>query len=153
MRKYEFRLANILEHRERLEEEAQQHLARIERRLAAEEATLHALELDFDELTGVLRTSHKTLSHDDLRMHYARADFLARSIRTREVTIMNVKMEQEAARTDLLNAAKDRRILETLKERREADHTAESVRLEHAHLDDANSRRSHFTLEHMKDHQ
>jgi len=151
MKKNTFRLNNVLEYRERLEEEAQQQLARIDRRLAAEEATLSALETDFADLTDMLRSSHHTLSSDDLRMHYARVDFLARSIRTHEVTIMNVKMEQEAARAELLKAAKNRRMLETLKERHDRSHSAETIRLEHAYLDDANGRRSHFTLEHTRE--
>ena len=151
MKKYQFRLTSVLEHRERLEEEAQQNLARVERRLSIEIEKLGVLQHDCEGLTQILRTSHQTLAHDELRMHYARADFLARSIQAAEVTIMNMKMEQEAARSELMKASKDRRMLETLKERRQADHLAETIRLEHASLDDANNRRSQFTLENMRE--
>lgn len=152
MKKYAFRLDSVLQHRERLEEEATQHLAGIRRRLAAEEDTMRDVEQAYAVLTETLRDTHTKLDHDDLRMYYARADYLARSIRALELSIINIRMEQEAARNELLKTAKDRRILETLKERGQADHTAQSVRLEHAHLDDANNRRSHFALEHTKEH-
>ena len=153
MKQPHFRLNTVLEHRERLEDEAQMHMARIERRLVGEQEVLRAIEAEFEDVTHTLRNCHQDMSHDDLRMSYSRADFLARSIRTHEVTIMNVKMELEAARQELLKAAKDRRVLETLKERRHTAYMAEVVRIEHAHLDDANNRRPPSALEHMKDFQ
>jgi flagellar FliJ protein len=151
VKKREFRLASVLEYRKQIEEAAQQQVALIGRRLALEEATLLGLEQDLICTSELLRSSHRSLSSDELRMHYLRVDFLSRSIHEHQVTIMNVKIELEAARAELVQAAKNRRMLETLKERYEAEYAAETIREEHSTLDDANNRRSHFSLEELRE--
>jgi flagellar FliJ protein len=151
VKKREFRLSSVLEYREQLEETAQQELALIARRLAIEEATLEGLEQDLVCMSEILRTSHQSLSSDELRMHYLRVDFLSRSIHAHQVTIMNVKIELEAARIELVQAAKNRKMLETLKERYEAEYAAETIREEHSVLDDTNNRRPHFSLEELRE--
>jgi flagellar export protein FliJ len=149
MKKKRFRLAGVLEYRERLEEEASRRLAAIARRLAGEEARRLSAERDLDSTSELLRTSHRSLASDELRMHYLRLDFLSRSIHIHELTIMNIKTEVETARAELVKVAKERRVVERLKERHDARYTAETVRAEHSALDDANNRRPNFSLERL----
>jgi flagellar FliJ protein len=149
MKQKRFRLAGVLEYRERLEEEASRRLAAIARRLAAEEARRHSAECDLASTSELLRTSHRSLASEDLRMYYLRVDFLSRSIHIHEATIMNIKTQVETARAELVKAAKERSILERLKERHDATHTAETVRAELSALDDANNRRPNFSFKHL----
>jgi flagellar FliJ protein len=151
VKKRDFRLASVLEYRKQIEDAAQQQFAEQARRLASEKASLRELESDHVRTSELLRASHRSLSSDELHMHYARVDFLARSIRAQQVTITHVKTELEAARVELVQAAKNRRMLETLKERHKAEYAAETIREEHSTLDDANNRRSHFSLEELRE--
>ena len=147
MKEQRFRLAGVLEYRERLEDEASRRLAAIARRLASEEARRRCTESDLVFTSAFLRASHRSLASDELRMHYLRVEFLARSIHIHEVTIMNIKTEEESARAELVKAAKERRVLERLKERHDARYTAETVAAELSALDDANNRRPNFSLD------
>ncbi len=150
MKRYTFRLARLLEHRERLESEAQQRFAAVQRRLTAEEIALAAIELECAQVSDTLCQSHQNLDHDELRRFYLRIDFLARSIQTRKMNILTMSLEHAAAHAELLQASKHRRMLETLKERGVAEHTAETLRREHADLDEANSRRMHGDFHSVK---
>jgi len=147
MKEKRFRLAGVLEYRERLEEEASRRFAAIARRLAGEEARRRSAESNLACTSEFIRTSHRSLATDELRMHYLRVEFLSHSIHIHEVTIMNIKTEVESARAELVKAAKERRILERLKERHEARYTAETIAAELSALDDANNRRPNFSLE------
>lgn len=141
MRKFAFALEPVLGHRERLENEKQQVLAARQRELAAAEEEMARLNADYKRFSTVLREDHATLSTDELRWHYAHLEYLDRCITMQYGVIAQRRSAVERARLDLVEASKDRKVIEKLKGKRLLEHRAREAAFEQKELDDANNRR------------
>src|SRR5579884_386330 len=141
MRKFRFRLAPVLEHRERIEDEKQQALAQRSRELRAAQDELARLDAEFKRYSTVLRDDHAALSTDELRWHYAHLEYLDRCIVMQHGIIVQRRSAVEHARADLMAASKDRKVIEQLKDRRYQEHRALEAAEEQKDLDDTNNRR------------
>lgn len=141
MKKFAFSLEPVLEQRKRIEEEKQQIVAH--RRLAADEAEseLKRLNDEFRTSSDALRENHRGLDAETLRLHYAHLQFLDRTIVSQIQIVAERRVALERARADLLAAAKERKVVEKLKERRREAHVAQEARIEQNELDDGNARR------------
>lgn len=141
MKKFAFALQPVLEHRERIEDEKQQVLA--VRQLALDEAEreLKRLNDEFRANSEELRGRHKDLDADALRLYYAHLQFIDRCIVAQIRVVAERRVELDRARTDLLAASKDRKVVEKLKDRRRESHALEEMRHEQSELDDTNARR------------
>jgi flagellar protein FliJ len=141
MKKFVFSLQPVLEHRQRIEDEKQQIVAQRRRAADEAEAELTRLNDEFRESTSRLRGSHKDLGAEELRLHYAHLQFLDRTIVSQIQVVAERRVALERARTDLLHASKERKVVEKLKDRRKLAHAAEAARIEQNELDDGNARR------------
>lgn len=141
MKKFKFSLAPVLEHRERLEDEKQQTLAARLTELKAAQAELARLNVEFKRHSVVLRDHHAELGTDELRAHYAHLEFLDRSMVMQHATIQSRKAAVDRARAELMEASKDRKVIEKLKEKRLEQHHAMEAAIEQKELDDSNARR------------
>jgi flagellar FliJ protein len=141
MRKFRFALQPVLAHRERIEDERQQELAVAQ--LALNDATAELLRLheEFRKNSNALRDEHKRFDVEQLRLHYAHLEFLDRAITAQEGVVAQRKAEHAQARLRLLEAAKEKKALEKLKDRRHDAHVAEENVIEQRESDDANARR------------
>ena len=140
MRKFRFALQPVLAHRERIEEERQQELAVAQHALNEATAELLRLHEEFRKNSNLLREEHRTFDSEQLRLHYAHLEYLDRQITAQEAVVAQRKTEHSAARLRLLEASKDRKALEKLKERRQDAHAMLEGQLEQRDLDDANAR-------------
>ena len=141
MKKFRFTLQPVLEHRQRIEDEKQQVLAQRKRALDAAETELQRLNAEFRASSNALREQHRSFDADTLRLHYAHLQFLDRTIVEQIKIVAERRVALERARTDLLAASKDRKVVEKLKDRRRETYVAEESRIEQNELDDNNARR------------
>lgn len=140
-KRFKFPLQPVLDQRERAEEQKQQVVAHRRRALDDAEAELARLNDDFRANSEALRSSHRGLGAEELRMHYAHLQYLDRVILSQIRVVAERRVMLDRARTDLLHASRDRQVVEKLKERRHEAFVVEEMRVEQNELDDANARR------------
>lgn len=141
MRKFKFSLEPILDHRERIEEEKQQIFAARQLELRQAEEELARLNSDYKRFSTILREDHARLATEELRWHYAHLEYLDRCITMQHAVISQRRGAAERARLDLVEASKDRKVMEKLKDKRLGEHRALEAAYEQKELDDANNRR------------
>jgi flagellar FliJ protein len=141
MKKFRFTLEPVLDHRERLEDEKQLILAARARDLQAAQDELARLNGDFKLYSAQLRTKHKALTTDELRWYYAHLEYLDRAITMQHVAVSQCRLAVDRARIELVDASKDRKVIEKLKDKRFAEHQTIEAAREQSELDDTNNRR------------
>jgi len=147
VKKFRFALQPVLEQRERVENDLKAALAARQRDLDAAQAELAGLDRRYRAQSEMLRGEHRTLTAEDLRLHYAHVAFLDRAIDAQLGVVAARRAEMERARAALLEASKERKAVEKLRERRRDAHAEEERRVEQNDLDDANARRHSRTTE------
>ena len=141
MKKFKFPLKPVLEHRERIEEEKQLVLSARRQELKAAEDELARLNGEFKRYSTVLRDDHARLATEELRWHYAHLEYLDRCMVMQHAVISQRKIAVERARQELVEASKERKVIDKLKEKRFAEHKAMEAAAEQKELEDSNARR------------
>ena len=138
--KFRFRLDPVLTHRERIEHErAAEHGRALAEQLAAEQLRDRLLS-NRDELRERLVLEHAAFDAETLRTTYTHLDYLDRAIVAAAKRVDACAAVTERARARLVDAAKDRKVLDTLKERRREAFDLESALADQRELDDQNAR-------------
>jgi flagellar export protein FliJ len=138
--KFAFNLEPALGHRERLERErAGDHARALADRLAAQRALDDILEKR-NALRGRLLEEHARFDAETLRSTYTHLDYLDRAIIPARQRLEACTAHAERARARLVDAAKDRKVLETLKERRREAFQLDAALADQRELDDQNAR-------------
>jgi flagellar FliJ protein len=136
MRRFRFSLENILELREHLEREAELALGRAVGELAAIENRLRELAL----LKLRAREEHRDPPAENLADYYRNRDrYIRRLDQTKEELLQQAAQAQarvEEARTSYLEASRERKVLDKLKEKQAAAYRKESFAAEVKTLDD-----------------
>lgn len=140
-KKFTFALQPVLDHRKRIEDERKQTLALRQRALDDAKRELKRLNDDFRQHSNELLTRHRELAIEDLRLHYAHLQFLDRSILAQTKIVAERQAAVDRARADLVEASKNRKVVDKLKERKKSVFVAEELRIEQLELDDGNARR------------
>ncbi|MGB8908161.1 MAG: flagellar export protein FliJ [Candidatus Cybelea sp.] len=139
--RFDFRLAPLLDHRKRVEEEKQREFAACRR--AIEECRREIERLggqrrrSIEQLVGSVRTQ----SARELRLRDAHLRRVELAIDDERLRQGELSVAYERARDELIAASRERRIVEKLKERRYRAYQAEAARCEEIELDEANARR------------
>lgn len=137
---FRFRLDPVLAQRARIEaEKAAVHARALAHQLAAEQMRDRLLS-NRDELRERLVHEHAAFDAETLRATYTHLDYLDRAIVAAGQRVDACAAETERARARLVDAAKDRKVLDTLKERRREAFDLESALVEQRELDDQNAR-------------
>lgn len=137
---FRFRLEPVLGHRERIERERSgEHGRALADQLAAE-AARDGLIARRDASRATLVAEHNRLDAMTLRATYAHLDYLDRAILSAQQRVDACADETERARLRLVDAARDRKVLETLKERRRDAYLLDAAHAEQRELDDHNAR-------------
>jgi flagellar FliJ protein len=140
MKKFVFALQPVLEHRKRIEDQKQQVMALRQRAWDEAKRELDRLHDEFRADARELRDRHGVFDVEELRARYAHLQFLDRTIDAQIKILAERQVALERARRDLVNASKDRKVVDKLKERRRTAYTAEELRVEQIELDDGNAR-------------
>lgn len=138
--KFRFRLDPVLGHRERIEQErAGEHGRALADQLAAQRM-FDDLATKRDELRARLVREHARFDAESLRSTYLHLDYLDRALVAARQRVDACIAETERARRRLVEAAKDRKVLETLKERRREAFQLDAALADQRELDDQNAR-------------
>lgn len=144
--RFAFKLEPLLEHRRRIERDHRVAVASIEAERAAIESEMRDLGARADRsragLRDALAPGGGAVDAHAARWQAASAMSLDARARQLAVKLAGVLKRLEAARVLLVDASKDRRAVERLRERRYEAFCAEVARGEAATLDDMNSARS-----------
>jgi flagellar FliJ protein len=136
-RPFNFRLERVRALRESFEDQAKEELAASLSTRLKGEAMLRAASESFSHAQATRRESAVLeMSGQDLIAAQAYVERTARARQAAELELDRRDAEVDARRTALVAAARDRQVLERLKERRKADHRRESDRVEGVLLDE-----------------
>jgi flagellar FliJ protein len=140
MSTFRFRLDPVLDHRSRIERErAGEHARALADQLGAERLR-DALIAKRETLRERLVREHASFDVDTLRATYTHLDYLDRALVPAHQRVAQCTAATERARLRLLDAAKDRKVLETLKERRREAFELDAAQADQRELDDQNAR-------------
>ncbi len=154
MKKFKFRLQRVIDVRETKKKECQRELSLSQRELERWEEQLKREEKQASEsqkgLKIALKNSVSARELNDLDCY--------RTWQEKKVGLLNQSTESQRLDTDkkrsaLIQASKDKKVLERLKERRLVDHQAQISRSEQAFLDEIGSRATVLrqTIDHCED--
>ena len=136
-RPFNFRLERVRALRERFEDQAREELAASLSVRLKGEAMLRAASETYTRAQDTRRhTAAIEVSGEDLLASQAYIERASRMRQAAELELDRRDAEVDARRTALLAAARERQVLERLKERRHADHRRESQRVEAGLLDE-----------------
>jgi flagellar protein FliJ len=136
-RPFNFRLERVRALRESFEDQAREELAASLSTRLKGEAMLRAASDSYAQAQVTRRqTASLEVSGQDLLAVQAYVERTSRVRQAAELELDRRDAEVDARRTALLAAARERQVLERLKERRAADHRRESDRIEGALLDE-----------------
>ena len=140
MARFRFRLDPVLDQREHAENErAADHARALADQLTAQRVHDELLDKR-DALRGQLLAEHAAFDAETLRATYAHLDYLDRALAASQQRVDACLAETERARERLVDAAKDRKVLSTLKDRRRETFDRDAALAEQRELDDANAR-------------
>ncbi len=138
--KFRFRLDPVLGQRKRVEQErAGDHAHALSEQLAAQRMYDDIVERR-DGLRVRLVREHVHFDVDTLRSSYTHLDYLDRAIVAAQQRVDACLAATELARVRLVEAARDRKVLETLKERRREAFQLDAALIDQRDLDDQNAR-------------
>ena len=142
MRKFVFNLEPLYGHRQRLEELKQKEFAEVNQSLQAEEkklvehiATYKSPASDLD------KRKEQGATVLEIETHHAYLEGLKRRIRTQELAVSNIRVLLEKKRADLIDASRDRKVIEIMKEKSLNAHQQRAEKLELKESDDLTSAR------------
>ncbi|HTV73753.1 MAG TPA: flagellar export protein FliJ [Candidatus Acidoferrales bacterium] len=141
MKRFAFALQPVLDHRQRIEDEKQLVVAARKRALDEAERERARLNDEFRRHAAALRERHKQLETRELQSIYAHLQFLDRCIVAQIRVVAERRVALDRARADLLEASKEKKVVEKLKARRREAFVVEERRVEQRELDDGNARR------------
>ena len=137
MPRFRFRLEPLLTARRHVEQERQRAVAEQERRRRELEEVLRRQQQFITEGKSALRAGLQgTLDLTDMRAHAGATLQLMRRAQRLAIELAGVHTRLEAARVQLIEATRDRRAIELLKERRFAQWKAALEKAEHAAVDE-----------------
>ena len=140
MKRFRFALETVLDMRTRTAQDRQRIYAEARRAHASAEARLRTLQGDYETLRGDLVAHHGGLDVETMRSTYAHLEYLTRAMESQTERIAACAAEALVAQRALLQASKEKKVIETLKSRRRATYDAELALVEQRELDDANAR-------------
>jgi len=141
MARFVFRLDPVLGYRQRLEDEQQQVLAAAMMVVRAAEGLRDDYIARRTAMRTHILTHHRKMEVADLRASYAHCDYLDRAIVAQQRVVDEARADADRERVKLILKTKDKKIIATLRERREEIFLAEAAANEQMESDDINARR------------
>jgi flagellar FliJ protein len=139
MKRFRFRLQRILDIREQIRDEARQELGRRNAELAQQQRILSELE---DELKRLTPGEDGTLTAGELLLTSAYAFRVQQLIEQQLVRVEDARREVVIAHDKYIQANKDAKALEMLKEKRRAEYDHEVLKEEINQLDEVAAQRA-----------
>ena len=149
MARFVFKLETVLRHRENVERQRMRDLALVQAKMTALESQLRALDAEVKESNETMRRNH-LVGRIDLDLLAAHRRYLGATQRraleiAREMVAVQKSMDE--ARSFLAAAARDRKVLEKLREKQQAAWQAQMNHREATALDEVTTQMSHRRIE------
>ncbi|OGP15072.1 MAG: flagellar export protein FliJ [Deltaproteobacteria bacterium GWA2_54_12] len=142
MSKFVFNLEPLYDYRQRLEELSQKEFAEVNLHLAAEEKRLSEMnELYANSALEMDALKEKGAAVSDIEMQHLYLEGLKRHIKAQEEAVGQLRNLVEKKRAELIDAARNRRVIEIMKERSLNAHNLKENKLEQKEADDLTSAR------------
>jgi flagellar FliJ protein len=142
MSRFRFRLDPVLDVRTKIEQLVQNDVARAESALVEAESHQATVSESLALLIVSIRDRHRILEIEDLRTSYARLEYLQREVARAASLVEEAQSLLAHARSRLIEARRNRKVLESLKDRKRAAYEHEESQAEHRAIDDVNGRRN-----------
>ena len=132
MNSYNFQLENILEWRSKIEKEVVEKFALVQRELEDQKEILNKLILEHTEA----KKNKRCRTIFEMQQQFIYIEDLEEKMDSKVIHIDKIKIKLEKARQELLEAQKDRKVMENLKERDFERHMHEVKHKEQNELDE-----------------
>ncbi|MFQ3548312.1 MAG: flagellar export protein FliJ [Armatimonadota bacterium] len=140
MKKFKFRLQTLLDQRKAKEEQIQIEFGELKKKEALEKEKLEKLMLRLEETLLIIE---KALNDGEdtaeIQRMFEFANATREDIRIQDLILERIKIDVAKKREELVEAMKDRKVLDTLKEKQEEEYLKECMRLEQNELDEVAS--------------
>ena len=145
MKRFQFRLQKVLEYKEEIEKQRMHDLADAREELARQVERYERIQAVREENTVSLsrKASEKEIHPDEIQAHLRYQRKLEADLSEQNRRVAGAEAHTEKQRQILLEAAKERKTLETLKEQKLLTHRAESDRQERNFFDEVATMRHH----------
>ena len=136
-RPFQFRLERVREMRVRAEDEAKEELARsMALRARSEQLLLEAAERVQAARSGQLGAASGGVGIEQMLAHQAYVERAEREAQAAEIELSRQDAEVDARRVALQEAARERQVLDQLKDKQESAHRREAERVESNQIDE-----------------
>jgi len=136
MRKFQFRLQTVLDQRKSREDRLQIELGEIKREEAREAARLAHLQRRLIEAGAlIIQALMRNLPGDELERRDEYAKATRDDIKVQQLTLQAVRERVEAKRVELVEAIKERKVLEAFRDKQEWTYVQACARAEQNELD------------------
>lgn len=137
MARFQFPLQNILNMKEKLEEQAKNEYGQANARLMSEQDKLHQLEMRLEEAKQKLKNVlQETLSVLEIRKREDAVEIIKTYVMQQLLVVKRCEKEVEIAREKLSEAMKERKIFEKLREKAFEEFIKEEGRKEQKEVDE-----------------
>jgi flagellar FliJ protein len=141
MKKFRFRLQKVMEYKEEIEKQRKLDLSKAKQRLYDEEEKLKRLQYQDSAYRKQIQEKGKAERIDprEMDLYYQYLKALHVQMKHQNGCIIEAKEVMEEKRKILLEATKERKILEKLKEKKHVEYNSDTARRERFVLDDVTS--------------
>ena len=136
MRKFRFNLQKVLDYRETVEDKLMSELATIQAELDRATARLHDLMRARNRFREHMRQRLSGGSPDEIKQASEYLDELNNCLRAQASAVRRVTEARDGKLAEVLEASKDRKMLERLRDQRKTEHRSETEHQEQEFLDD-----------------
>jgi flagellar FliJ protein len=140
MARFVFRLDPVLNHRKRLEDEQQRVFALALKQFVEAETLRDDYVARRTAMRALIQDDHARMGVEELRAAYAHCAYLDREIDAQLLVIEERRVHVNAERLVLLEKTRDKKVLETLRERRRETFEREATLVEQRESDELNAR-------------
>ncbi|GMV99641.1 MAG: hypothetical protein AMXMBFR84_07800 [Candidatus Hydrogenedentota bacterium] len=138
-----FEYGTLLRVRKRQEDLKAQRLAEVHREIQSNVVQRNQIEVEqIHTLETIAEKSKKQIDPRQVKAYYQYERYLARLSVEKDAEIARLKGIEDQRRQELVEAYKKRRMLERLKERRDAAYQLESSKVEQKRIDETGSNRA-----------
>ena len=137
---YKFELENVLEVRKHIEDSLKSDLGAIEHMIKMEKSSIDASKRKKEKLAQNMQDKlNKGASSSEYLLFSGFINKINQDIETQYFNLMKTEEKRNSKRDELLTAVKNRKALETLKEKRAAEYKLKQEKIELHNLDDFSS--------------
>lgn len=116
MASFNFKLEKVLNYKEIVENEKKNKFAQIKQRLYKEEALLDDYYKEKKSIIEKRNAFNKKIKVGELFLYNLYIDTINKKIEKQKLIVLNIMKELDQAKNEMVNAVKDKKILEKLKE-------------------------------------